>query len=79
MAFVLKIKKKAKFENDHHRWRCRNHLWGDNAKSNPTTNQTQRAADITEQFETLYARAKAENEESQKPVAMTIMMTSCSR
>jgi pentatricopeptide repeat protein len=56
-----------------------NHLWGDNAKSHPTTNQTQRAADITEQFETLYARAKAESEESQKPVAMTIMMTSCSR
>lgn len=56
-----------------------NHLWGDNAKANPTTNQTQRAADITEQFETLYARAKAESEESQKPVAMTIMMTSCSR
>jgi len=56
-----------------------NHLWGDNAKSNPTTNQTQRAADITEQFETLYARAKAESEESLKPVAMSITMTTCSR
>merc|ERR1719188_2369637 len=58
-----------------------NHLWGDNARSNPSTNQTQRAADITEQFETLYARAAAESEEvaATRSIAMSVTMTTCSR
>lgn len=56
-----------------------NHLWGDNAKTAPVTGQGQRAADITEQFETLYARAQTESEQAGKPVAMTITITSCSR
>ena len=54
-----------------------NHLWGDNARSQPSSNVTQRAADITEQFETLYARANLETEE--RPVAVGVEMTTCSR
>ena len=54
-----------------------NHLWGDNARSQPSSNVTQRAADITEQFETLYARANAETEE--RPVALKVEMTTCSK
>ena len=54
-----------------------NHLWGDNARSQPSSNVTQRAADITEQFETLYARANLETEE--RPVAVRVEMTTCSR
>ena len=54
-----------------------NHLWGDNARSQPSSNVTQRAADITEQFETLYARANTETEE--RPVAVRVEMTTCSR
>ena len=54
-----------------------NHLWGDNARSQPSSNVTQRAADITEQFETLYARANTETEE--RPVALRVEMTTCSK
>ena len=54
-----------------------NHLWGDNARSAPSSGQTQRAADITEQFETLYSRAGAE--ENNWGVAMSVTMTTCSR
>ena len=54
-----------------------NHLWGDNARSQPSSNVTQRAADITEQFETLYARANTETEE--RPVALKVEMTTCSK
>ena len=54
-----------------------NHLWGDNARSQPSSNVTQRAADITEQFETLYARANTEREE--RPVALKVEMTTCSK
>ena len=54
-----------------------NHLWGDNARSQPSSNVTQRAADITEQFETLYTRANLETEE--RPVAVSVEMTTCSK
>ena len=56
-----------------------NYLWGDNARAQPSSNQTQRAADITEQFETLYSRAAAEAEEDVRPVAMSVIMSTCSR
>ena len=55
------------------------HLWGDSARQ-PTTSQTGiRAADITEQFETLYATAAREAEEGGKHVAIRVVITSCSR
>ena len=56
-----------------------NHLWGDNARAAPSSGQTQRAADITEQFETLYSRASAEAEENTRSAAMSVTMTTCSR
>ena len=56
-----------------------NHLWGDNARAAPSSGQTQRAADITEQFETLYSRASAEAEENTRTAAMSVTMTTCSR
>ena len=55
------------------------HLWGDSARQ-PTTSQTGiRAADITEQFETLYATAAREAEEGGRHVAIRVVITSCSR
>ena len=55
------------------------HLWGDSARQ-PTTSQTGiRAADITEQFETLYATAAREAEEGGRHVAIRVAITSCSR
>ena len=56
-----------------------NHLWGENARAAPSSGQTQRAADITEQFETLYSRAGAEAEENTRSTAMSVTMTTCSR
>ena len=54
-------------------------MWGDNARAAPSSGQTQRAADITEQFETLYSRASAEAEENTRTAAMSVTMTTCSR
>lgn len=54
-------------------------MWGDNARAAPSSGQTQRAADITEQFETLYSRASAEAEENTRSAAMSVTMTTCSR
>ena len=54
-------------------------MWGENARAAPSSGQTQRAADITEQFETLYSRASAEAEENTRSAAMSVTMTTCSR
>ena len=54
-------------------------MWGDPLKPQTNTNHTQRAADITEQFEKLYERATAEGGESSRAMAMMVEMTTCSR
>ena len=52
-----------------------NYLWGDNQKlAQP---QTQRAADITEQFETLYSRENSSQEDT--ITSMAVYITTCSR
>merc|ERR1719153_2097316 len=54
-----------------------NHLWGDSARQ-PSTSQTGlRAADITEQFETLYATAARDSEEEDRNIAVLVTITSC--
>ena len=52
-----------------------NYLWGEAAKVPVPV--TQSVAEFTEQFETLYQRANAEEKETF--LAMSVYMTSCSK
>jgi len=54
----------------------KNYLWGEPQKLPPP--QTQRAADITEQFELLYS-SRETKEQEELVISMTVHMTSCSR